>query len=159
MRDELRTSRAEFIRARSRMQAASEAVDGFLQEGRKLAGECPQRIADGKAAQAAYRVEHDCRVDLRASARAVELARAQLAEFQRATASRSAALQRQLEKAEESRWCTRRGATEEAGERAPLRKRCPVYGLEGTTGRGRVCPNRSAHAANMPRKAEDANQR
>ena len=40
-----------------------------------------------------------------------------------------------------------------------LRKRCPVGGLEVATGRGRECPNRSAHGAIMARKAKDANQR
>ena len=163
VRDELRASRAEFIRARSRMQAAEEALDDFLleylQEGPELAREYPQRIADERAAQGAYRAEHDRRADLRASTRAVELARAQLAGFQRTTASRSAELQRQLEEAEENRWRTQRGAPGEVGDRAPLRKRCPVCGLEGTTGRGRECPNRSAHGAIMARKAEDANQR
>ena len=42
MRDKLRTSRAEFIRAGSRMQTASEVLDGFpqeyLQEGPEFAG-------------------------------------------------------------------------------------------------------------------------
>ena len=163
VRDELRASRAEFIRARSRMQAAGEALDDFLleylQEGPELTGEYPQRIADERAAQASYRAEHDRRADLRASTRAVELARAQLAGFQRTTASRTAALQRQLDEAEDNRWRTQRSAPGEAGYRAPLRKHCPVCELEGTTGRGRECPNRSAHGAIMARKAEDANQR
>ena len=74
------------------MQAASYALDGFLleylQERAELAGEYPQRVADERAAQAAYRAEHDRRADLRASDRAVALARAQLAEFQRTSASR-----------------------------------------------------------------------
>ena len=104
VRDELRTSRAEFIRARFRMQTASEGLDGFLleylQEEPELAGEYPQRVADERVAQAAYRAEHDRRADLRASARAVELARAQLA---------SAALQRQLEEAEENRYYGQKG--------------------------------------------------
>ena len=145
------------------MQAAGEALDHFLleylQEEPELAGEYPQRIADESAAQAAYRAVHYRRADLRMSTRAVELARAQLAGFQRTTASRSAELQRELEEAEENRWRTQRGAPGEAGDRAPLRKRCPVCGLEGTTGRGRECPNRSAHGAIMDRKAEDAYQR
>ena len=42
VRDELRASRAEFIRARSRVQAAGEALDDFLleylQEGPELTG-------------------------------------------------------------------------------------------------------------------------
>ena len=65
VRDELRTSRAEFIQARSRIQAAMEALDGFLlehlQEGAELAGKYPQRVADERAAQAAYRAEHNRR--------------------------------------------------------------------------------------------------
>ena len=162
VRDEFRASRAEFIRDRSRMQAAGEALDDFfleyLQEGPELAGEYPKRIADKSAAQAAYRAEHDRRAYVRAPAHAVELARAQLAGFQRSTASRSAALQRQLEEADENRWQTQTGSPGEAGDRAPLRKRCPVCGLEGTTGRGRESPNRSAHGAIMARKA-DENQR
>ena len=156
MRDELRASRAEFIRARSRMQAAAEVLDGFLleylQEGPELRGNTLKELPE-RAAQAAKCAEHDRLAGLRASARAAELARAQLAGFQRATASCSAALQRQLEEAEENRWRTQRGAPGEAGERASLRKRCPVCGLEGTTGRGRECPNRSAHDAIMTRKA------
>ena len=163
VRDELRVSRAEFIRTRSRMQATGKALDDFLleyiREGPELAGEYPQRIADERAAQAAYRAEHDRRADLRASTRAVELARAQLAGFQRTTASRSAALQRLLEEAEENRWRTQRGAPREAGDRAPLCKRCPVCGLEGTTGSGQECPSRSVHGAIIARKAEDASQR
>ena len=105
------------------MQAASEALDDFLleylQKGPELAGEYSQTLADERAAQATYRADHDRRADLRAWVRIVELARAQLAEFQLATASRSAALQRQLEEAEENRWRTRRGDLEEAEERAP----------------------------------------
>ena len=46
--------RAEFIRVRARVQAASEALDGFLleylQEGPELAGEYPQRVADERSA-------------------------------------------------------------------------------------------------------------
>ena len=163
VRDELCTSRAKFIRARFRMQAALEVLDGFLLEYLQvvpeLVGEYPQRVADERAAQAAYRAEHERRADRRALARAVELVRAQLVGFQRATALRSAALQRQLEEAEEYRWRTRRGAPEKAGEQAALRKRCPVCGPEGTTGSGRECSNRSAHAAIMDKKTEDANQR
>ena len=64
----LRASRAEFIQARSRMQATGEALDDFLlvylQEGPEFAGEYPQRIADERAAQAAYRAEHDRRAAL-----------------------------------------------------------------------------------------------
>ena len=145
------------------MQAASDARDRYLlenlQEGAELAGEYPQRVADERAAQAAYRAKHDRRADLRASDRAVALASAQLAGFQRTSASRSAALQRQLEEVEENRWRARRSAPAEAGERAPLRKRCPVCGLEGTTGRSRECPNRSGHPAILARKAEEATPR
>ena len=51
-----RTARpgAEFIRARARIQAASEALDSFLleylQEGPELAEEYPQRMVDERAA-------------------------------------------------------------------------------------------------------------
>ena len=131
----------------------------YLQEGAELAGEYSHRIADKRASQAAYRAEHDRRADLRASTHAVELVRGQLAGFQRTTASRSAALQRQLEEVEENRWRNQRGAPGDAGDRTSLRKRCPVCGLEGTTDRGRECPNRSAHGAIMATKVEDANQR
>ena len=51
---------------------------------------------------------------------------------------------------------------EDAGERAaflPPNKRCPVYGLQGTTGRCREYPNRSGHPAVLARKAEDAKKR
>ena len=45
------------------MQAAGKALDDFLleylHEGLELAGEYPQRIADERAAQAAYRAEQD----------------------------------------------------------------------------------------------------
>ena len=163
IREELRNSCVEFLRARARMQTASEALDGFLleylQKGVELAGEYPQRVTDERAAQAASRAEHDRRSNLRASDRAVELARAQLAGLQRTTASRNAALQRKLEEAEENSWHARRSAPTEVGERAPLRKRCPVCGLEGTTGRDRECPNRRGHKAILARKAEEAHPR
>ena len=119
-------------------------------------------MADERAAQAAYRAEHNRRSDLRASASQVELARAQLADFQRSTALRSAALQRQLEEAEKNCWRAKRHVPEDAGERAaflPPNKRCPVCGLQGTTGRGRECSNRSGHPAVLARKAEYAKKR